>query len=486
MIWQYWVFVIVSAIVALFVDGMYKWLGLDRKTALTFSILLIVLVVIGLRPVDAWAHVVENFNADDALGNERLPSELTNKLKLYISVLGKNSYTEGKLLWQDISGDRDQEHTSKCSGNRDFTMSEYPMVEDIKTGLGTRNVVFTGPRSEDLGLVGSGDFTFYWYSKNSTELTATPVHVFALYSNTPSNIAIQVSLKQEGSQSIMVIDNSLDGASLSTVEVGLNGSFSPSSGACSFALVRSSGTLQVFFNDAPQGSPIPCGKERVLLSNRRININPTGTWDAKLSVFAVYRRALSTSEVSGVTAYIRKRLVVLDDEYRDLMQQKNELESKKKCPIDDPNVCNICSGITDWSNPTNFLQNASMECKEAINQYCKNNPSVEFCACWGKDKDKTSCNVMRSFFDQSATSVVKECDVRKLYPESSEPSLMKYYVATSPLQMAASMMDIPIPDDMIVNWTDDLPLIGNQLSSLTTDDNNIPNDRVVKYFNKLV
>lgn len=477
------IFVIMTLLVISTTMLMSRWLGLEGRVTLGLTICVGILVVMLMMKHPCSIEITESFSTDDVHGKEQLPIELTNKLKLYLSVFGKNSYKDGALIWNDISNNKDD--ISKCSGTRDFSMSESPMVDDIKGGLGLRNVVLTGPRSEDLGLVGSGDFTFYWYSKNLSEVSSSPIPVLTMYSNTPSNIALQVSIKQVGSQSYMVVENSLDGASLASIEVALTGSFSPSSGACSFAIVRSSGTLQVFFNDAPQGSPIVCGKERVLLSNRRVNINTTGKWDCKLSVFAVYRRALSSSDIVGITAYIRKRLVLLDDEYRSLLQQKEQLESKKKCPIKDVDVCRLCSAIVDWSNPINFLQNASVECKEAINQYCSNNPNDEFCSCWGEGKKTTACEVMRSFFDQSTSNVAKECEVRKLYPHSKEPSLDKYYMAVSPLQMAASMVDIPIPDDVVVDWMDESPMNVKSPSPLITLEKNIPDDKIVEYFPKV-
>lgn len=443
---------------------------------------------------------VESFTDPDSLiGVETLPASLTTKLEMYLSVLGTNSYKDGALMWNDISGG---------SVDRSFNLSYQPTYDEVRGGLGIRGVLLTGPQSHNLGILGGDDFTLYWYSTNLVSIPdGATIPVFTAYANTISNIGFRVSLQQTSSPpswTVLVEENFDDGAVLNKTQVPLPSSFlTPSS----FALVRSGLTFRVYYNDAPQGPPIACGDSKILLSNKNCVINESTTWDAKLSVVALYKRALTQADIASVTAYVQQRVIILSDEYQALLQQANALQQKAMCPLSDPIVCNVaCASVTDWSSPTNFVQNAGPECLAAVNNYCTNNPTDPFCSCWSSaNKDSAACQTLRSYFNTIMTgSSTKECDVRKLYPNSQEPSLSKYYSAVSPISLAAvtsaattattglvstslatsgMLSGIKVPNDVVVNWIDSAPI--NQpkpIGGKYTPPSNVPSDKVVSYF----
>lgn len=467
----------------------------------TFGMFALLLALFAVSHPRCARETRENFdNADEVL-----PLELVTKLKLYLSCLGANSYAPGAGVWRDISGQTDTSHSCNETADRTFLFSDAPTFDDVRAGLNVKGVVITGPKSEDVGLFGNNDFTVYWYSANNAALTAA-VPVFVLYANTQGNVALRVSIQQTGATCQMVIENSLDdGAAPSSSTIALSGSFQNSGAPCSFAVVRSAGTLQAYFNDAAQGAPIPCGDAKILLSNRNCAVNPSGTWDANLLVFALYQRALAQADVAKITAYILKRRVVLDDQYKALLAQTNALAAAKVCPFTDAAVCNVqCASVTDWSDPTDMLKNTGVECKAAINTYCKANPGDKFCGCWQDvNKDTAACQVMRSYFDTSLT-VSQQCDVRKLYPNTEEPNLDKYYTALNTGFSAAvtgsgltPLTDlIRMPDDVVVNWQEKSPFGASakpaasaksavpvaKLPAASLANGAIPNDRVVDVF----
>jgi hypothetical protein len=421
---------------------------------------------------------IEHFDPDRLVGVEALPLDVSNKLKVYLSCLGTNSYDDAEpKIWRDISDHGDSCFSCQpyCDAmqvaDRDFLFSDQPLHDDVKDGLCLRDVVLTGPKSEDVGFSGNEDFTLYWYSVSNTVMPDDKVvPVFSLYANTESNIAVSVALKQKGAQCFVVLEDTLDDlAAVNKREIALSGSFANSRLPCSFALVRAGGTLQVYFNDVAQGSAVPCGTARILLSNRNCAVNPTGAWDANVQVVALYGRALAQAEVAALTSYVTQRKVVLDSQYQSLLKETDDLRKKAKCPFADPTICDtVCKSITDWSNPADFMTNASVECRVAINNYCKTHPDEQFCLCWADAaKDTPSCKALRSFFDTSLTPALmaQQCDVRKLYPASKEPTLDKYYTAMNdlpggPWQGKPDVLGglVELPNDTVVNFADDQPL----------------------------
>ena len=462
----------------------------DRvKLAAVFAIYVVVVValaVIMLHKMRDVAAITESFESANNVSIEALPVELTDKLKFYVSSLGVNSYEPGRLVWKDISTQSDTNSDCGQQLSRDFAFSDEPAYDDVKNGLDIKGVVLTGPKSENLGIIGNSDFTLYWNSANQSIVPQGETYaVFEMYANTQSNVALRVGLRQSGTTCSVVVENSLDnGATLNSQSIDLSGSFENKNAPCSFAVVRAGATLQVYFNDAPQGAPIPCGEEKILLSNKRCSINPAGQWDAKLLVFALYRKALTQPDIAKITAYIQKRLVVLDDQYQAILNENQQMQQQKQCPLSDPSICAVqCAAVADWSNPTNFLQNASVECKAAIDTYCKANPQDNFCGCWQTaNATSTTCQVLRSFFDASLTPASQQCDVRKLYPNSDEPSLDKYYTVLNPINMSAMPLVseiIKMPNDIVVNWQER----SGQASMLSP--NTFPSDRVLNTFTGL-
>ena len=443
------------------------------------AVALIVFILYKKRDTTTTMTITESF--DNAVSAETLPVELTDKLKFYVSCLGVNSYGPGSLVWKDISTQNDTDSDCGQQLSRNFAFSDEPAYDDVKNGLGIKGVVLTGPKSENIGIIGNSDFTMYWYSANQSPVPPGETYVvFEMYANTQSNVALRVGLRQSGATCTVLVENSFDnGATLGSQTIDLAGSFENKNAPCSFAVVRSGGTLQVYFNDAPQGAPIPCGEEKILLSNKRCSINPSGLWDAKLLVFAMYKKALIQPDIAKITAYVQKRLVVLDDQYQAIFNENQLMQQQKTCPLSDPSICSVqCAAVQDWSNPTNFLQNASVECKAAIDTYCKANPQDNFCGCWDTANATTAtCQVLRSFFDSSLTPASQQCDVRKLYPDSDEPSLDKYYTVINPINVSAMPIVseiIKMPDDIVVNWQERSKVAPPPLS--------LPSDRILNVF----
>ena len=193
----------------------------------------------------------------------------------------------------------------------------------------------------------------------------------------------------------------------------------------------------------------------------------------------MYKKALIQPDIAKITAYVQKRLVVLDDQYQAIFNENQLMQQQKTCPLSDPSICSVqCAAVQDWSNPTNFLQNASVECKAAIDTYCKANPQDNFCGCWDTANATTAtCQVLRSFFDSSLTPASQQCDVRKLYPDSDEPSLDKYYTVINPINVSAMPIVseiIKMPDDIVVNWQERSKVAPPPLS--------LPSDRILNVF----
>lgn len=220
-------------------------------------------------------------------------------------------------------------------------------------------------------------------------------------------------------------------------------------------------------------------KEDVLLSNKEMSINNHRNIQAHIYNFGVYNKAITTQTVNilynNIQSQIQKYSQVLQDLTSSITNLQGKISDIKKCPYNE-SVCTLCSSVTDWTNMTNIILNASPDCLNAIHGYCMKNPGIEICSCWNPSNilSKTdACKSYTSIFSGGKCITPDNLDSNTLDIVKTKYNLCDCSTITNtPLPVQIKPVIVPVPkviDKMFnANMTDidlynSLPVKGNML-----------------------
>lgn len=384
-----------------------------KNTSVFVACATLILLVSASYFVPQQVHV-ENFEDNNAV--ETLKPPLTDRLRLYVTTTGENSFQDKSLTWVDIRSV--QEDTDQTARNLEF--SQHPTFDYPRNGIFLKNVNIAGPQSVSLGLRGTDDFSFAWYLTHITGYEESIIKpFFTVYANTWSNIGIRVGFMKD---TIVVQENLDGGTTLNTHNIKLEAG-TPISSYHLFSVVRQGNKLSVYVDNKLQGN-VSVGVTDVLFSNKAFEIH---SQDVQLCMFAIYKRVLNTDDMTKLINHIEERRVKLHDMYSSLWKERQEMLDKKQCGLVDKSICQKeCSQVTDWTDVNTVMMNANQQCKNAIVAYCTSNTTDPFCGCWLPENEKNeSCGVVRSFFKDNL--IPKESCPVSPQEKGYTPKLEKYY-----------------------------------------------------------
>jgi hypothetical protein len=282
--------------------------------------------------------------------------------------------------------------SSATSKNTRFTFDEVPIYAS-HSGFSLHNNRLHGPLSMDLGILGSKPYTISWFMQLN-EVSGKNAHpIFNLRANTMKNIGLSVRLKRVSSSEVQIhIQHSDDEVLIYTNNNFTDPFIIMDKQFHLFTLVRDTDKIQLFVDD--YNAPILDGKlmdTNVLLSNKEMEINPTGKLNMNLALFAIYNASLSVNEISTIYRYVQGELVRKTDVWESLHEKYldivNSMEKDKQCAFQDYQIChNKCGNVQDWSDPVVVLRTATDECIRSIIEHC-NKPEErdkQYCGLWNK------------------------------------------------------------------------------------------------------
>lgn len=234
------------------------------------------------------SHYTENMNA--------IPSGLV----MYLSAFSDASVaTPGR--WTDMAG---HGHNFAFDRGAAGPLSSDPGAR----GFDLAGCTLVGPQSAALLPVAGQDFTLAWVARDTATETANappPVTLFKLRANTPTNNGLQVTMfapdGEEGSDGKQQIAAAVGSGSAGTWR------FPPSTDFTVYALVRQGPALTLYRNGAKVDATNEAGPadDGMLFANPPATINADGAWTGRMSVVALWGRALPTLDVAAFAAHIK-------------------------------------------------------------------------------------------------------------------------------------------------------------------------------------
>ena len=372
-------------------------------------------------------------------------------LVLFYNSFSSKSYPRNTRKWLNIAPyfptDLEVQPTQACPGqvllkDTHLYFTETPGYS--KSGgflLGKNKVV--GPRSHELGINANDSFTFamllkfdgFTYSSGSggavlqetsrgreVESAANSVELLKLFANTPGNngldfgygYAAPVTGGQNMTQITMYIHYGQKQFNSATVTVNTGFVYL-------ITIIKTMGSIQV--NLYPNVGDIASTPQLfntllsltigdieddtdVLLANKEMQVNGTSNAQVHLFAIAVWNRSLPDFVVADFYNAFQAELQKSNETLRNLAGQisnlQREMMASKQCPFDE-STCSLCSGVRDWRNTTDLLQNGGDACLRKINAFCSANPTAvpSFCSCWNPANalsKTTSCQSYRAMF----------------------------------------------------------------------------------------
>ena len=367
-------------------------------------------------------RLINNIRNTDStqLTTEKL-SKFSSHLTIYYSAFSRESYpTPGKKLY-NIS----PYFSSPQNACPDIQMENtYAYFTDIPsyspdTGFALGLNKLTGPMSHQLGVNANDSFSIFFAVKfDEFELAKEPLEIFKMYANTPNNNGLSLTISndyktvaQDGNISlvfeVLYGTNSKEAVTLPSINVNY---------VYLFFIIKNGHSL--ILNIYPNITDISSSSsnvirlsnykiditEDVLLSNKEMIINQNKNILGHLYNFGIFNRAVTDQTISDVYINIQDQLQKYNQTIQSfneaLIAARAEIAQIKQCPYD-KDTCNECSNITDWTNTTNIIMQASSSCMAAIHKFCKKNTQSPLCTCWNPNNivsSSESCRNYKSIF----------------------------------------------------------------------------------------
>jgi hypothetical protein len=366
-------------------------------------------------------------------GNEDI-SEFPVGLVYYLSCYSDASYPDdGGKAWNNAVAVKNKKKKADVDGReKNFSFVSTPAFSR-EHGFVMRTNSLSGPYSVDMGIRGDMPYTVFFLAGgahvyreyegngNVTNEGEGDIVVFRLYANTMGMNGISVVMEPSGEG--REEEQSRDGTTrlsrmrmwlligdrlrleCTTDEPGGDGLMTvDSSHRYLFVIVKDYGTVKVIMYDIDKSddsgavtlvqSPL-VSQAPVHFSNKDASINETRNWNANLSAFGIYDRAISDRESLRLSDHYREIHRRFDPTYLKLMEEIRKREEARACPFD-PRTCSMCHAVKDWTDFQSIVT-SSDDCRASIARFCVDNPSHERCGCWSVNHPhyKTSCKEYR-------------------------------------------------------------------------------------------
>lgn len=382
---------------------------IDVTLLLTASLVLLIICI-------SKSKNIENFTDTPIALDEDVSSIYENPV-VYLSTYNSNSFNNMSKTWTNIA---------PAAVSKDPFTFEVNPVFTARTGLYLGNNKITGPMCNNLGIQFHNTYTIVLVCKHGSLVindTNSEIEILKLYANSPNNNALTLSIQngsisnvndvQVGNLVFKYVNNSPYTCKVKPTDeyISLNKEI-----LTFYFIVKDTDNIKVLTMDETSSSmrqilTFTVNNSDTTFSNKELTINRMQNWNANIFNLAIYNKALSPDKISTYYSNIMTQYYKhIDPSFVDAMNKYNEIlqriQKLTQCPFS-KSVCDACSGITNWSDPSQLL-NSSAPCKGAINTFCSANQTHSMCKCWDTSSsmyNTDTCRLYRSIFSNEKSSL---------------------------------------------------------------------------------
>ncbi|AUF82738.1 hypothetical protein TetV_656 [Tetraselmis virus 1] len=309
-----------------------------------------------------------------------------------------------KLIYESVFGPQPVEGSNWGS----ISMNQYGSVEQIpdekhiaRLGIPLRNRSLSSRNADSLGLTSSSMFTMAiavrfnsFEGFESSDVTTETIFEIPCSTIEPNPIPYVMKLDVSPGTAIEGTTNKNIGLSFSVADSTVEGETIVDMDKAYMILVTRQGqgattkffelTVGALDGNLKEGetvSAIAESTEGLSMSNQPIKINTRGMLNCQTYAVALFDRGLNDSQERTLQQYWSMRI-------------REATNPGARNPGDCPygrDVCanQYCSGISDWSKPELIIDSRS-ECKDVVDDFCKNNPEHPSCYCWNPEDTRST------------------------------------------------------------------------------------------------
>lgn len=366
-------------------------------------------------------NLSEVLSSSEMIDMEEDISKIEKNLVLYYTAFNTLSYPSFGKSWKNITKSKQSSNTcnEKLEDSKNLSFDLAPIYAR-KTGflLGSNRIY--GPYSNSLGIDFNRAYTFVIVVKHGnigmTSNDIDDIELFKLYANSPNNNALSLYIDRESLELTDMVQKGklfLQYTNKNPIQCVLSKNdtsivFNKDS-VSFYYITKDYDYIRIMYMTERSSTVwtlchIPLFTEDITFSNKELIINRYANWNANIYSFAIYNAAFTDEDATYFQSnYLTQFTKNVNQSYINMMNKYNTvvntLQSITKCQFDE-NTCNICSSVDDWTDVNKILK-SSPQCKNAIDNYCKANPTHNFCKCWDTKQvmyNTNSCKIFRSLF----------------------------------------------------------------------------------------
>lgn len=370
------------------------------------------------RPVEFFSQTQEpDFKNFQPISMEEDYATIIPKYSIYLTMFNKSSYPESGNEWINVAYKEPLEECKRVN-NKKFMFENTPIFSK-KGGIMMGTNRLFGPYSNNLNISLQSTFTIYFTCKHG-DFVHNPgkeIELLKLYANSSDNNGLAFFIEggsiamnnnvQSGNLKFKFTDTDntttclLNAADTSFTFDKINISM--------YFIVKDVDKIRILYmlggsSVINQIALINIQETNSTFSNKELIINRFQNWKGSLYQLGVIPEAISDNNVSNIYKHSYSEYQkATNQDFLDLTNDYNaildQLKNYTNCPYDQT-VCSTCNTVTKW-NDMNQVIASPIECKDAINTFCKINTKHPLCKCWdttysGYQTD--SCKLYRNIY----------------------------------------------------------------------------------------
>lgn len=393
---------------------------------------------------------------------------ISNSLTLYYSVFSDSSYNhaqgnQGDLKkWYNISSYFKQSEISSCSSMRFneshmnfFNNPTYSREDGIMLG----NNYITGPMSYTLGISGNTQYSIFIFIKfMSISQSNNDIEIFKIFGNNNNLNGIRLYMTGNNTDSVATDISGCNmyleiGANqpIQCIKDGSRNAMFQHNKSYLFIMTNNNSSIRLSLYDSLKNSkmdlinaPVSSKMYDVSFSNQNMIINQYQNLNGNIYAFGVYNKVLSDNDMLNLQTHLFSQIQVMDpvivEKEKIIETLKSDINSIKACPYNQE-TCAQCASVTDWTNINAVLTTNDLQCLDAINKFCTENPSHYMCKCWNSNDNSytsTQCGNYRNIYTNKTCidiNDVNKADLSKLKSKYALCNCQEETINIQPLQM---------------------------------------------------
>jgi hypothetical protein len=386
----------------------------------------IILIVFALNRIYN-VNALEQFDEQVSLIDEdENITPFSTGLTIYNSCFSKKSFPTNTRTWLNISP---YFANGSCPDIRisDTHMNFiYNPAFSQANGFYMGNNVLNGPMCHQIGITANDSFSVFFSFKFASFVKdpQDELNIIQLFANTLNNNGLKLFIEKNYS-----IENDQVKANmvLQYANTSYRVSIPPLNTSYNYMIAIVKDSLKLIMYFYPNISDLSSTSSQkiiavnteidmnidVLLSNKEMVVNKNKNIAMNIYNIGFYNKALQEYHINDIYNHTQKHLQKSNQLLKNFATQISELNQQilkmKSCPYDAA-TCKLCNGVTNWSNVSNVLNNATTECLAAVDTFCKQHPTHEKCVCWDPANSQSkgdACKAYVSIFS-------KETDIEAL------------------------------------------------------------------------